>query len=173
MSTPDWFISSRSPRRPDCVRITVYEGVELPHIEIWGRETRPDGVDVYPYLSLFLPQESDQAKRLEMFDAAEIFMFAPIGPPTLEELRERAENMRGRIMLDRSRGVTVLPSHLWTCFGWDVGSHAERLDIKHGSQAAARIFNTIGQQPDGEELAWFRAGFSYYRQGKPRPTMKG
>ena len=173
MSTPDWLVSNGMPRRPIGVRITVYPGVDLPHIEIWGHEPRPDGVDVYPYLNLFVPQEQDQTKRLEMFNAAEVFMFAPGGPPTLEELREQAENMRGRIMLDRSRGVDTFAAHLWTRFGWDVGSHAERLGIKHGSQAAARIFHIVGQGPGDEELAWFRAGFSYYRQGMPRPTVRG
>jgi len=168
----DHLVSYGMPRRPTCVRITVYPGVDLPHVEIWGHEVRPDGVDVYPHLDLFRPQCAP-AEWLEMFNSAEIFMFVPDDPPTLEELRKRAENMRGRIMLDRSRGVDTFAADLWTRFGWDVGSHAERLGIKHGSQAAARIFHIIGQGPGDEELAWFRAGFSYHRQGMPRPTVRG
>lgn len=90
---------------------------------------------------------------------------------TLLAARERADLVRAVLMYDRWRGIATRDSFEWMCLGWDTGNMCD--ELRHPSEAVAKLFNVPKWRPTEEELTWFRAGFAYQRAGKPRPVIRG
>ena len=86
-------------------------------------------------------------------------------------LRDMADDMRAKIMYDRSRSVVVWDFHLWLCLGWDVGLLGTH--FRHPSEAVAMLFNVPVWRPTLDELTWFRDGFVHQRKGSGRPVIRG
>lgn len=87
-------------------------------------------------------------------------------------LRNLCDEVRARLMYDRSRDITVHGAHAWACLGWDVG-HRDGAGLRHPSEAVAKLFPIPAWRPTMEEQAWFRYGFARQRGGSPRPTIRG
>jgi hypothetical protein len=106
-------------------------------------------------------------------------VLAELDPPTttaeklsMTELYELCDNVRARLMYNRSRGVSTYDEGAWMCLGWDVG-HREGVGLRHPSEAVSKIFYAPVWRPTLDELTWFRLGFAHQREGSPRPTMRG
>lgn len=103
-----------------------------------------------------------------------------LGPPattreqrlSLFELRELCDEVRARLMYDRSRGFSTMDRHVWERLGWDVG-HRDGAGLLHPSLAVSKIFHVPAWCPNLDELTWFRDGFARQREGSPRPTIRG
>lgn len=101
--------------------------------------------------------------------------FAPPIPVTdlglTMALREMADDLRARIMYDRSRSIVVHDAHLWRCLGWDVGLLGTHFSCSIA--ATSELFKVPAWRPTLDELGWFREGFAHQRDGSSRPTIRG
>lgn len=57
-ATPDWVTSygTTGLEPPDVITVTFYDGIELPHIQMWRRIERPGDVPVYQSFDALRPQ---------------------------------------------------------------------------------------------------------------------
>lgn len=86
-------------------------------------------------------------------------------------MRERADLMRAKLMWDKHRHIVTFDSFLWHCLGWDIANMCD--ELRHPSEAVAKVFNVPAWRPTEDELSWFRLGFAGQRAGHPRPVIRG
>ena len=74
---PDWLVSYglTGLEPPYAVRVTFYDGIAMPHVQIWGRMPGADGQpDIYPNYDIFRPQASPEEWG-EMLAGARTYTF--------------------------------------------------------------------------------------------------
>lgn len=87
-------------------------------------------------------------------------------------LQFMCDDVRARLMYDKSRSIVTHDAHVWVCLGWDVGQQ-DGVGFKHPAEAIRKIFYAPAWRPTQGELAWFREGFVLQRKGSPRPVIRG
>jgi hypothetical protein len=153
------------------VRVSIYPGVVLPHIELWAVVRGADGQpDTYPYANIF-PPSGTREELIEYGRTAKVHMFRAEPPrePGIAELMERTDGFRARLEYDLRRGIEPLGGALyaWSGHGWDIAAASSVL--RHPSEAVKRLFCAPAWRPAEDELAWFRAGFAAQRARRRRP----
>lgn len=90
---------------------------------------------------------------------------------SLQSARSRADRMRAMLMYDKHRSIVTHDDYLWTCLGWDTANMCD--ELRHPSEAVAKLFNVPIWRPTEDELTHFRAGFAGQKAGRPRPVIRG
>lgn len=85
--------------------------------------------------------------------------------------RERADRLRADLMLAASRGIGTWGMYEWSKLGWKTALMCD--ELRHPSDAVAKVFNVPKWRPTDEELAWYRSGFAAQREGRPMPVLRG